>query len=180
METVTDLLQFVTFMTGDEVFAVALAPVQEIIRVPTIVRVPLAPSALEGLANLRGRVLPIVSLRRLFALADRNPDDASRVLVIDAGQPLGFVVDKVSRVIGVEVGQIEDVGTIQSTVDTELLAGLIKNVGGHSLVMIVDFAKLVEREFKQVAAASTTGVVEASMPPVSRPEAATERCCTDP
>jgi len=113
--------------------------------------VPLAPSTLEGLANLRGSVLPIFSLRRLFGLADRASDDASRVLVIDVGQPLGFVVDRVSRVVGVEPGQREDVGTLSSSVDTELLSGLIKNVGGHELVMVVNFVKLVEKQFRDLA-----------------------------
>ena len=58
--------QFVTFIAGDEVFAADMSPVKEIIRVPQVVRVPMAPAALEGLANLRGKVLPIISLRRLF------------------------------------------------------------------------------------------------------------------
>jgi hypothetical protein len=53
----------VIFICGSEVFAVDMAPVQEIIRVPEVVRVPLAPATLEGLANLRGKVLPIISLR---------------------------------------------------------------------------------------------------------------------
>ena len=52
--------QFVTFMAGDEVFAADMSPVKEIIRVPEVVRVPMAPPALEGLANLRGKVLPII------------------------------------------------------------------------------------------------------------------------
>ena len=54
----SDTRQFVTFIAGEEVFAVDMAPVQEIIRVPDVVRVPLAPHTLEGLANLRGKVLP--------------------------------------------------------------------------------------------------------------------------
>ena len=160
---VGDLLQFVTFMTGDEVFAVYLSPVQEIIRVPEVVRVPLAPSTLEGLANLRGRVLPIFSLRRLFGFADREYDDATRVLVIDVGQPLGFVVDRVSRVVGVEAAQIEPVGTISSTIDTDLLSGLIKNVGGHGLVMVLNFTKLVAREFSHLTVTNAAGFVEASL-----------------
>jgi purine-binding chemotaxis protein CheW len=86
--------QFVTFMAGDEVFAADMAPVQEIIRVPEVVRVPLAPSALEGLANLRGKVLPIISLRRLFGFPEIAHDDSTRALVVDVGQPLGFVVDR--------------------------------------------------------------------------------------
>jgi len=144
--------QFVTFLSGDEVFAADMSPVKEIIRVPQVVRVPLAPAALEGLANLRGKVLPIISLRRLFGFPELEHDDATRALVIDVGQPLGFVVDRVSSVMGVDAGHIEDVGTISTTVNTEVLSGLIKDAGGHAMIMVLDFAKLIEREFSHIAA----------------------------
>jgi len=143
--------QFVTFMTGGEVFAVDMAPVQEIIRMPEVVRVPMAPATLNGLANLRGKVLPIISLRRLFGFAEQAPDDATRAVIIDVGQPLGFVVDRVASVVGVEPNQIEGVGAIRSAVDTDLLSGLIKGVGGHEMIMVLDFAKLIGREFAHMA-----------------------------
>jgi purine-binding chemotaxis protein CheW len=72
--------------------------------------------------------------------------------VIDVGQPLGFVVDRVSSVVGVDAGHIEDVGSLSTTVNTEVLSGLIKDVGGHAMIMVLDFAKLIEREFSQIAA----------------------------
>ena len=92
--------QYVTFKVGDELFAVEMNPVQEIIRVPDVVRVPLAPPSLCGLANLRGKVLPILSLRYLFGIPDAESDEATRAVVIDVGQPLGFVVDRVASVLG--------------------------------------------------------------------------------
>jgi purine-binding chemotaxis protein CheW len=146
--------QFVTFIAGDEVFAADMVPVKEIIRVPEVVRVPLAPAALEGLANLRGKVLPIISLRRLFGFPELSHDDSTRALVVDVGQPLGFVVDRVSSVVGVDSSHIEDVGSIKTTVNTEVLSSLIKDVGGHAMIMVLDFAKLIEREFSQIAAIS--------------------------
>jgi purine-binding chemotaxis protein CheW len=153
-ELASGVRQFVTFVAGDEVFAVDMAPVQEIIRLPDVVRVPLAPSALDGLANLRGKVLPIISLRRLFGFAERKHDDATRAVVVDVGQPLGFVVDRVASVVGVEPNQIEDVGAIRSTVNTDLLSGLIKGVGEHAMIMVLDFKKLIEREFSQITSIS--------------------------
>jgi len=145
--------QFVTFIAGDEVFAADMVPVKEIIRVPQVVRVPLAPAALEGLANLRGKVLPIISLRRLFGFPESPHDDSTRALVVDVGQPIGFVVDRVSSVVGVDAGHIEDVGSI-------------KDVGGHAMIMVLDFARLIEREFSQIAAisknTSAAGAVRAS------------------
>lgn len=146
-----DIRQFVIFIGGSEVFAVDMAPVQEIIRVPDVVRVPLAPATLEGLANLRGKVLPIISLRRLFGFPERENDDSTRALVIDLGQPLGFVVDRVHSVVGVEPGRIEDVGALTTTVKTELLAGLLKEVSGFPMVMVLDFERLIGNEFAAIA-----------------------------
>jgi purine-binding chemotaxis protein CheW len=159
--------QFVTFIAGDEVFAADMSPVREIIRVPQVVRVPMAPAALEGLANLRGKVLPIISLRRLFGFPVLEHDDATRALVIDVGQPLGFVVDRVSSVLGVDSSHIEGVGSISTTVNTEVLSGLIKDAGGHAMIMVLDFAKLIEKEFSQIAAISknqgATGAAKATV-----------------
>lgn len=149
--------QYVTFLAGDEVFAADMHPVKEIIRVPEVVRVPLAPAALEGLANLRGQVLPIISLRKIFGFNEREYDDATRALVIDVGQPLGFVVDRVSSVVGVDPSQIEEVGSIESTVNTEVLSSLIKDVGGHKMIMVLDFARLVAREFEKIAQLASNG-----------------------
>ncbi|MBK8754088.1 MAG: chemotaxis protein CheW [Candidatus Competibacteraceae bacterium] len=147
--------QFVTFFVGNEVFAVPMAPVREIIRVPDVVRVPLSPPSLEGLANLRGLVLPVVSLRRLFRFPDRTHDDATRALVIDFGAPAGFVVDRVASVITVELDQIESATAIQATIDSDLLLGVIKNVSGHEMVMILDFAQLIKNEFASLAREQT-------------------------
>ena len=159
--------QYVTFIAGDEVFAADMSPVKEIIRVPNVVRVPLGPPALEGLANLRGKVLPIISLRRLFGFPELAHDDATRALVIDVGQPLGFVVDRVASVVGVDASHIEDVGKLRGTMNTELLSGLIKDVGGYAMIMVLDFAKLIEREFTQIAAitknTSVASAAEASV-----------------
>jgi purine-binding chemotaxis protein CheW len=127
-EQSSTICQFVTFIVGDEVFAVDLAPVQEIIRVPEVVGVPMAPPSLDGLANLRGKILPIISLRRIFGFEERPYDDTTRAVVIDLGQPLGFIVDRVASVVSVDRSQIESPGSIKSTVDTELLSGLLKDV----------------------------------------------------
>lgn len=139
--------QFLIFQVEEEFFAVDLAPVQEIIRMPQLVRVPLAPPALDGLANLRGQILPIISLRRMFGFPGKDSSDSTRAVVIDFGQPMGFVVDRVASVVEVETSRIETSETVSNTVDSDLLAGLVRDMGGHPIVMVVDFAKLVAREF---------------------------------
>jgi len=145
--------QFVTFSVAGEMFAVPMAPVQEIIRVPEVASLPLAPSALDGLANLRGRVLPIVDLRRLFDTAERAHDDATRALVINLGQPLGFVVDRVASVVSVEPHEIEPATMIQSIVAADYLTGVINRQhgdAGHQLMLVLDFERLVQAQFSQI------------------------------
>jgi purine-binding chemotaxis protein CheW len=166
----SDTRQFVTFIAGNEVFAVNMAPVQEIIRVPECVRVPMAPPALDGLSNLRGKVLPIISLRRIFGFEEQEHDDATRALVIDIGQPLGFVVDRVASVVGVEPSKIEGVESIRSTVNTELLSGIIKDVGGHAMIMVLDFAKLISQEFAEIAAVARNATRSGSAAAASEAE----------
>ncbi len=141
---------YVTFQLGEEMFAVQMAPVQEIIRVPTVSHLPLAPRALDGLANLRGRVLPIVNLRRIFGAPERPLDDASRAVVIQLGQPLGFVVDRVASVVRAAPEELESAEAIQSTVSADYLTGVIKRARGdgtQELLLTVDFERLIAREF---------------------------------
>jgi purine-binding chemotaxis protein CheW len=159
----SDIRQFVTFIVGDEVFAVDMAPVQEIIRVPEVVKVPLAPRTLDGLANLRGKVLPIVSLRRIFGFDELGYDDATRAVVIDQGQPLGFVVDRVVSVVSVDPKQIEDASAISGTVNTELVSGLLKDVGSYPMIMVLDFSKLIASEFAGALASSQSHSASSSM-----------------
>ncbi|WP_300426755.1 chemotaxis protein CheW [Thalassolituus sp.] len=148
--------QYVTFRVGEELFAVDMNPVQEIIRVPEVIRVPLAPPSLCGLANLRGKVLPVISLRYLFALPDTENDEATRAVVIDVGQPIGFVVDRVASVIEVDPADIEDAGRLRTTVDTSMLKGVIRNHGGN-MIMVVDFDLLVEQEYAHLEPLTSDG-----------------------
>ncbi|PKU26608.1 chemotaxis protein CheW [Telmatospirillum siberiense] len=148
-----DARQFVIFHVADEMFAVRLAEVQEIIRMPEVVRVPLSPGALEGLANLRGTVLPVIRLRQIFGMTAVEHDDATRVVILDQGRPVGLVVDRVANVVTVESDRIEPVDSIQGTVDNDLMTGMIKASDGTSMVMILDAGKVVAREFKAVSKA---------------------------
>jgi purine-binding chemotaxis protein CheW len=132
--------QFVTFHMEEETFAVPLTDVQEIIRLPDMVGVPLASPNLEGLANLRGSVLPVINLRRIFRMQDAVHDDATRVVVLNNSKPVGFVVDRMARVVTAEPREIENIDGIQATVDTDLLEGIIKRA--QAMVMILNTEKL--------------------------------------
>jgi len=152
-ESVEDLHQYVTFKVGGETFAAPMAPVQEIIRVPDAVRVPLAPAHLLGLANLRGHVLPIVSLRQIFNLPDVPNDELTRAVVIDLGAPMGFVVDCVTSVISIEPDQLERSDSLSEAGRSDLVSGVIKGAGDE-MIMLVDFARLIEQSFSEISRAT--------------------------
>jgi purine-binding chemotaxis protein CheW len=132
--------QYVTFNMGSENFAVPLTDVQEIIRLPEMVDVPLAADSLEGLANLRGSVLPIINLRRIFNMENVVHDDSTRVVVMNNGKPIGFVVDKMARVVTAEPREVEKIDGIKATIDTDLLDGIIKRA--QTMIMILNTTKL--------------------------------------
>ena len=91
--------QLVTFLLGDEEFGFDIMNVQEIIRVPKLARVPKTADYVEGIANLRGAVLPIIDTRKRFGLAKTEETDRTRVLVIDnEGVRTGLRVDRVKQV----------------------------------------------------------------------------------
>ncbi|RVT87564.1 chemotaxis protein CheW [Inhella crocodyli] len=152
--------QFVTFELAGERFAVPMGPVQEIIRLPEVARLPLAPPALEGLANLRGRVLPILSLRRVLGLPLVPHDDGTRALIIHLGQSLGFIVDRVSSVITTEPGDLHPAQSLRSVVRTECLTGMIRRrdaTGAEQLYLVLDFERLTREEFQLQIVASAAG-----------------------
>jgi len=152
--------QFVTFFVGDQCMAFDMGRVMEIVRVPQTVDVPLTPSSLIGLANLRGTILPVLSLRRVLGQPDVDHTDATRVMVLNYfGRPLGFVVDKVTRVIGVQPEAIETIDARNSTFDSRLLAGVLKNIDDQPLIQLMNIDALTEQEYRQFTAANERKLV---------------------
>ena len=140
--------QFIAFRIEDQRLAVDMGIVQEIVRMPPVVQVPLSPDSIRGLANLRGQVLPIIDLRRLTDLPQKEADDATRVIVVKHSTPIGFVVDKVSRSLAVERDRIEDAEQIQSLFGAEMLEGLVKESDEAEVIQVIDFQRVIEAEFE--------------------------------
>jgi purine-binding chemotaxis protein CheW len=155
-----DSRQFVTFLVNDELFGVPMGSVHEIIRMPSVVHVPLSPPSLEGLANLRGRVLPIIDLRAAFQLDRVAHNEATRVIVTDCGALVGFVVDRVASVVSVDCDRIESAQSIDSTVDVSLITGLIKDLshgGRDRMAVLLDLARVLAQEFSALSSARAAG-----------------------
>ncbi len=103
-----EIFQVVSFEIGSEEYAVDILEVQEIIRMVEITPVPKAPYYVEGVINLRGKVIPIIDLRLRFGLSATERTKETRIVVVDVSRViLGLVVDSVSEVLRVPSNLIE-------------------------------------------------------------------------
>lgn len=107
MATNSEILQLVTFKLGNEEYAVDILKVQEINRMVEITSIPNAPSYVEGVINLRGKVIPVINLRKKFGLDSKEMDSQSRIMVVDIGSTVGLIVDSVSEVLRLSSDTIE-------------------------------------------------------------------------
>jgi len=134
----------VTFHLGEE-YGVPIHQVREIIRVSGITMVPNSPSYMEGVINLRGRVLPVLNLRKRLKLAAKEIGKTSRIVVAEAGEKvIGLLVDAVSHVIRVAPESVESAPEEVLEIDTDYITGVgkLKN----RLVILLDLEKLLRRE----------------------------------
>ncbi len=93
-------LQLVTFEVGNEEFAIDILSVREINRLMELTRVPQSPPDVEGVINLRGRIIPVIDLRRRFGLGEAKRDDKTRIVVVEVNKRvLGFLVDRDNAVV---------------------------------------------------------------------------------
>ena len=138
------LLQLVTFHIGDEEFGVEILKVQEIIRMMGITRVPKAPDFVEGVINLRGKVIPIIDLRTRFGMAAQDHDKHTRIIVIEINAVIvGFVVDSVSEVLRIPANTVEPPPPIIAGIESEYISGVGKLA--DRLLILLDLDRLLSR-----------------------------------
>jgi purine-binding chemotaxis protein CheW len=140
-----ELLQLVTFSIADEEFGVDILKVQEIIRTMEISKVPRSPDFVEGVINLRGKVIPIIDLRRRFGLAHKQHDKNTRIIVIEMTEVIvGFVVDAVSEVLRIPASTVEPPPPVVAGMDSEYISGVGKLE--NSLLILLDLDKLLSSD----------------------------------
>ena len=145
-----ELIQLVSFNLVNEEYGVDVLKVREIIRMPTITRVPNTPAYVEGVINLRGKVIPIISMRKRFALPEAAYDKQTRIMVMDVGGELmGFIVDAVSEVIRISSSEIQpSPAVVSSGIDQECIAGVINQA--ERLLVLLELEKMFSQEERQL------------------------------
>ncbi|HTZ99294.1 MAG TPA: chemotaxis protein CheW [Candidatus Aquilonibacter sp.] len=159
-------LQVVGFRIGRETFGLPISIVREIVRVPEITAVPNAPDYIEGVINLRGRIIPIVDLRKRFGDRAVEPNKKNRIVVVELEtRVIGLIVHSASEVLRIPPSEIEAPHNVFQEGELNYITGVGKLKG--RLVILLDLNRVLQRgelsrldEATDVATAVPAGEVE--------------------
>lgn len=156
METVTETTQYLTFKLDEEVFALDVAKVREILEESSITKVPKTPDFMRGVINLRGSVVPVIDMRLKFGMSRTERTVNTCIIVVEVRLEdevivLGALADSVQEVIEMEPDQIEAAPHIGSRLNTDFIRGMGKH--DNRFVMILD----IDRVFSGAELVSVAG-----------------------
>jgi len=143
--------QLVVFRLANEYYGVDIGAVNTIIRMQEVTDIPQTPDFVEGVINLRGSIIPVIDLRKRFALPEEDVTKASRIVVVESGgQMIGMVVDAVAETLRLPADAIEPPSPVIAGIDTEYLRGVGKQ--DSRLVILLDLDKvLTAREMQTLS-----------------------------
>jgi purine-binding chemotaxis protein CheW len=160
-------LHVVGFQVGRETYGVSITSLHEIVRIPEITAVPDAPEYMEGVMNLRGKIVSVIDLRKRLGEKKVSSSRRNRILVIEhKGRLVGLIVDSASEVLKIPASDIEESPTSLQKGGTNCVTGLGKYKG--RLIVLLDMSKLLDFDAVQRRAANGQAVA----PPESRRAAA--------
>ena len=134
--------QLVAFQLSGQAYGVDIASVFEIIRISAITRVPRTPHFVEGVINLRGKIIPVIDLCKRFNLPQSEKTNASRIIIVEVeGNTIGMVVDGVSEVLSIPVDSIEPPPPMIHGIDAAYLRGI--SIIEGILTILLDLEKVL-------------------------------------
>jgi purine-binding chemotaxis protein CheW len=139
------VLQWVTFKLEGETYGVNVMAVKEVLRFQDIAPVPGAPDYVLGIINIRGTVVSVINTRRRFGLRDIEPDDNTRIVIIEIGRHvIGIVVDSVAEVVYLRSSQIETAPQVNKDDSARFICGVCHL--DKELLILVEMDKLLTEE----------------------------------
>ncbi|HHY78394.1 MAG TPA: purine-binding chemotaxis protein CheW [Clostridiales bacterium] len=141
-------LQFVVFRLGKEEYGVNIMQVKEIVTYKEPTKVPNTPDFIEGIINLRGQIIPIVSLKKRFNISGESINDETRIIVMNLdSKQVGFIVDAASEVRTISEEDIENAPDIVAGIERKYITGIGKI--GEKILILLDLDKLFSKEEKE-------------------------------
>jgi purine-binding chemotaxis protein CheW len=138
------ILQLVSFKLGSEEFGINILNVKEINRMVNITAIPNSPAYVEGIINLRGKIISVIDLRTKLGMPKRDPDNETRIMVVDVqGRTTGFLLDGVSEVLSLPANLMESPPEITAGINSKL----IKAVGKleDKILILLDLEKVLSK-----------------------------------
>lgn len=141
-ETLNREEQLVVFQLSEQTYGIDIASVYEIIRMEKITRVPRTPDFVEGVINLRGRIIPVIDLSRRFNLSFAERTNSSRIIIVDVGgNTIGIIVDAVSEVLRIQAASVEPPPPMIHGIDAAYLRGIA--ILESRLVILLNLEKIL-------------------------------------
>lgn len=139
---VYETIQYIVIRLGDEQYGIDIRNIDNIVRMQHITRVPKMPAYLKGVINMRGEVIPVMSMRLMMNLADDEVTKTTRIIVLKLEQEgnVGFIVDEVKEVVSLSVNNIEKVNNNSKDEKTDLISAVGKHNG--ELISLVDLSAI--------------------------------------
>jgi purine-binding chemotaxis protein CheW len=163
--SITDIRQYLTFQLSDEIFALDVSHVREILEFTTVTKVPKTPEYMRGVINLRGSVVPVLDMRLKFGMSMTEKTVNTCIIVVEVSfegetSIIGALVDSVEEVFELEPGQIEPAPKIGVQLKTEFIKGMGKR--DDRFIIILDIDKVFSSEELSVAGGMGTQEQEAA------------------
>ncbi len=141
--SINKISQYLTFRVGDEVFALDVSQVREVLDLITITKVPRSPEFMRGVINVRGSIVPVVDLRLKFGLSKTENSMDTRIIVMDLfldgeNTIIGALADSVHEVMELDLSQIEPPPKIGMRWRTEFIRGIGKHDGQFIIILDID------------------------------------------
>lgn len=147
-------IHIVGFQIGGETYGVPIASLHEIVRVPEITAVPDAPDYMEGVINLRGKIVSVIDLRKRFHQKQTTSSRRNRILVVAfKGRLCGLIVDSASEVIKIPASDVEPSTTVFQDGASNAITGLGKYKG--RLIVLLDVSRLLDSSHAEAAVNSS-------------------------
>ncbi|OOB80238.1 MAG: chemotaxis protein CheW [Epulopiscium sp. Nuni2H_MBin003] len=145
---ITSKQQYVVFEMDKQNFGINIQSVQIIERMKSIMRVPKSHLAIRGVMNLRGEIIPVIDIRRLFNMDELENTEFTRIMILRMEDALvGCIVDKVNEVLDIDPNQIEATSTMHGKIDSSYIIGVGKVIDGDEIVTLLNHERLVEVAF---------------------------------
>lgn len=134
--------QLVKFNVADETFGIGITQIHQILKPQEIFKVPNTPPFVEGLLNLRGRVLTVFNLRKRFNMPDKENDENTKIVIVNMNDLLlGFIVDSVTEIVRVPENEIVETPPSLRSFDKRFLSGVAKL--NEKLILLLDLDKVL-------------------------------------